>query len=632
MREAQHRWRPIGDGYQPQAGDWVMFDGHVEVVTSYANGVLDTIGGDSLPDFSVNAHQYGGPLAAQGVTGFVNNGDLADAASPGRRDRGGRSGRCRDHGHSGCRGPFGAGRRQAELGARWPMPPCRGLTRPSAAQPGAQAAAGTQPASAPSIPGLALPGTGGRAGRARRLRPGRRRRQAPDAARPPAAQGSAATSAIPGIPAAADATAAASAPAAPSVPAAPAHPAAGAAPYRRHQPTATPAAPQGSSQQTFISAVAAGAIAAQRRYGVPAAVTIAQAIDESGWGQSALASRDHNLFGIKGIGPAGSDRLPTQEYVNGQSVTVTSSFRVYRNDAESIDDHGRLLATSGYYRQAMSYRQNPNAFASALTGVYATDPHYGAKIISLMSEYDLYQYDSAAPAPAAKPTAGSPGSAGSAGSSIPGVPATSPSAAPSPSGPRPPRRPGPPRRRPPRRRRPAHPRRRQRRHRPRRRRPPDAVGHGITVGATHHPHRTPKPSGRRRQPHAGACAVRVGSSDADAGPFRRRPRRSVSRCHPPGRDDAASRHIRVGHGIRTGRADGPRGPGSLGCGGADRVSGPPGCADRAHGRGGHRGRTRCSRQAARGQRRFARQRGCPARSSHRPGRHGGRAGSAVRSG
>nr|MDQ2876758.1 hypothetical protein [Actinomycetota bacterium] len=78
---AQHRWRPVGDGYQPQPGDWVMFDGHVEVVTSYASSVLDTIGGDSLPNFSVNAHQYSGPLAVQGVTGFVDNGDLAAAAS-----------------------------------------------------------------------------------------------------------------------------------------------------------------------------------------------------------------------------------------------------------------------------------------------------------------------------------------------------------------------------------------------------------------------------------------------------------------------------------------------------------------------------------------------------------------------
>jgi hypothetical protein len=121
-------------------------------------------------------------------------------------------------------------------------------------------------------------------------------------------------------------------------------------------------------QQAFISQVAPGAIAAQHRYGVPAAVTIAQAIDESAWGQSSLATKDHNLFGIKGTGPAGSDTLPTQEYGNGQSVTSTASFRIYHNIAESINDHGSLLATSGYYARAMADRQDPNAFAAALTG------------------------------------------------------------------------------------------------------------------------------------------------------------------------------------------------------------------------------------------------------------------------
>ena len=79
--QAHHRWHPVGDGYTPQPGDWVLFDGHVEVVTKYAGGVLYTIGGDSMPNLSVNAHQYGGPLAAQGVTGFVNNGVLASAVS-----------------------------------------------------------------------------------------------------------------------------------------------------------------------------------------------------------------------------------------------------------------------------------------------------------------------------------------------------------------------------------------------------------------------------------------------------------------------------------------------------------------------------------------------------------------------
>ena len=57
---------------------------------------------------------------------------------------------------------------------------------------------------------------------------------------------------------------------------------------------------------------------AQRKYGVPAAVTIAQAIVESGWGGSTPAAQDHNLFGIKGTGPAGGALYPTTEYVNGR--------------------------------------------------------------------------------------------------------------------------------------------------------------------------------------------------------------------------------------------------------------------------------------------------------------------------
>src|ERR1700722_17350958 len=52
--QAHSRWRALGDGYQPQPGDWVLFDHHVEVVTSYSNGALDTIGADSEPNLSVN--------------------------------------------------------------------------------------------------------------------------------------------------------------------------------------------------------------------------------------------------------------------------------------------------------------------------------------------------------------------------------------------------------------------------------------------------------------------------------------------------------------------------------------------------------------------------------------------------
>src|SRR5262249_44453450 len=92
---------------------------------------------------------------------------------------------------------------------------------------------------------------------------------------------------------------------------------AAAGPDRQNPPPNQAAVPQTGAQEAFISQIAPGAVAAQQRYGVPASVTIAQAIDESGWGRSELASQDHNLFGIKGTGPAGSVEMPTQEYING---------------------------------------------------------------------------------------------------------------------------------------------------------------------------------------------------------------------------------------------------------------------------------------------------------------------------
>ena len=193
--------------------------------------------------------------------------------------------------------------------------------------------------------------------------------------------------------------------------------------YSRSQVApSTASVPDPSAQQAFIAAVASGALAAQRQYGIPAAVTIAQAIDESGWGQSQLASEDHNLFGIKGSGPAGSVLRPTQEYQNGQMVTVNAPFRVYSTVAQSITDHSLLLATGSSYKQAMADRRSPDAFANDLTGVYATDPNYGANLITIMRQYNLYRYDagtSAAAAPGGSNQGGrAPSGAGQSGSGL----------------------------------------------------------------------------------------------------------------------------------------------------------------------------------------------------------------------
>ncbi|MGH3256929.1 MAG: glycoside hydrolase family 73 protein [Streptosporangiaceae bacterium] len=334
--ETHGRWHPLGDGYTPKPGDWVLFDGHVEVVTKYSGGVLDTIGGDSMPNLSVNAHRYSDPLAELGVLGFVNNGELvtttsqsgptvdAEQAHLGQTDIPGLMG--------GVLSPAGTARQAAPRAQHH-----------SAAQ---QQAAGARAPRAATLGSAVIPGL-----------------QEPTGVVGASAQ--ARTSAN----------------------------------YGRNQ-TTTAHVPDTAAQQAFISAVAPGAVAAQRRYGIPAAVTIAQAIDESGWGQSELATADHNLFGIKGTGPAGTVVRPTEEYEDGSWVATTASFRVYHNVAESIADHSRLLATGESYQQAMDNRQAPDAFANDLTGVYATDPNYGSSLISIMRLYNLYRYD---PTPSAAP-------------------------------------------------------------------------------------------------------------------------------------------------------------------------------------------------------------------------------------
>ena len=143
----------------------------------------------------------------------------------------------------------------------------------------------------------------------------------------------------------------------------------------------------------FIDRVAPGAVEAARRYGIPASVSIAQAILESGWGRSSLAQKANNLFGMKGTGPAGSMSIRTREHVNGRDVWVTAAFKKFRTQAESILEHASALGTSPVYAGARAVAGDPRAFARALTGVYATAPDYGQVLIRLMDQFGLYRFD-----------------------------------------------------------------------------------------------------------------------------------------------------------------------------------------------------------------------------------------------
>ena len=131
---------------------------------------------------------------------------------------------------------------------------------------------------------------------------------------------------------------------------------------------------------------------ASKKSGVPASIILAQAALETGWGGSTIGDAK-NLFGIKGTGPAGSVRVPTQEVINGRRVTINDNFRKYNSWQESIEDHGRLLQNSRYAR-AMAVKNDPDQFARELQRAgYATDPEYASKLISIMKSNNLYQYN-----------------------------------------------------------------------------------------------------------------------------------------------------------------------------------------------------------------------------------------------
>ena len=129
-----------------------------------------------------------------------------------------------------------------------------------------------------------------------------------------------------------------------------------------------------------------------RQWGVPASVTLAQWAVESAWG-AAMPPDSNNPFGIKATGTQPAVESVTREVEGGQSVFKPQPFRKFNTLAEAFDAHGRLLATSVLYKPAMQHASDPEAFADALTGVYATDPQYGYILKYVIRTYGFGQYD-----------------------------------------------------------------------------------------------------------------------------------------------------------------------------------------------------------------------------------------------
>lgn len=160
-----------------------------------------------------------------------------------------------------------------------------------------------------------------------------------------------------------------------------------------------------ASENAFLRTVVPAAQSAARKWNVPASISIAQAILESGWGSSALSRKANNYFGIKAVAnadPSGYVEFTTAEFVDGRRVTEMAKFARYPSPAASFEAHALLLSLSPRYKPAMEYCSDPLQFAQRIAACgYSTDPQYSAKLAALIDEFDLTQYDIPPDGPAA---------------------------------------------------------------------------------------------------------------------------------------------------------------------------------------------------------------------------------------
>lgn len=144
---------------------------------------------------------------------------------------------------------------------------------------------------------------------------------------------------------------------------------------------------------TITQSMIAGAKQTESLYGVPASITLGQIMLESGGsyagGLSGLASKYNNLFGMT----AGSSWTGKTVYMTNKNGTDGQTYRVYGSQQESIMDHGKLLSTSRYTKYTSSAK-TIDEYAKALKSAgYAEDPNYATKLMNIINQNNLTQYD-----------------------------------------------------------------------------------------------------------------------------------------------------------------------------------------------------------------------------------------------
>lgn len=153
------------------------------------------------------------------------------------------------------------------------------------------------------------------------------------------------------------------------------------------------------TSDSFLDYASEMAVESMESTHMSAALQTAQAILETGWGQSVPVDKytgqfSHNLFGIKGEGTAGSVISNTWEVYNGVSFRIDDYFRAYSNVEEAWADHKEFLLNLSRYEtfRSVMYDCAEGAWALKRAG-YATDPLYAIKLLDIINRYDLWVLD-----------------------------------------------------------------------------------------------------------------------------------------------------------------------------------------------------------------------------------------------
>ena len=139
----------------------------------------------------------------------------------------------------------------------------------------------------------------------------------------------------------------------------------------------------------YIKKFAPAAVKNMRFYKIPASITLAQGVLESGYGESTLAKKANNHFGIK-----------CHKGWKGRSIRHDDDeedecFRSYKNPLKSYRDHSLFLVDRNRYNSLFELkRKDYKGWAKGLKDAgYATDPEYAEKLISLIERFNLTRFD-----------------------------------------------------------------------------------------------------------------------------------------------------------------------------------------------------------------------------------------------